>query len=592
MGAILSTLRSWLWWGGNAEQRQETSVIGGQSPRNSISPDDDNIIEGVVAKFSEMKDGEMRECALGDGKVLVVKDKGQVHAVGSKCTHYGAPMAKGAYLDGRVRCPWHGACFSVKTGDIEDFPGMDSLPCFEARVQGDDIVVRADRDQIKSSARTRGMCHAAPGEDKRVFVIVGGGAAGAVCAQTLRELNFKGRVVVISKEEFLPYDRPKLSKAMNAQIDKILLRPREFYEKWNIEFLLKTEVTELDADAKTLKFANGNAMSFDACLVATGGAPRTLPVAGFKSSNVHVLRDIGEAHTILDATKGKHVLVVGSSFIGMETAASVVTNAASVTVIGMEKVAFERVLGTEVGSAIQKLHESKNIKFIMEAVVTEMKTADDKVTSVVVQIGGLAPGTEAKEFKELNCDVVVVGAGVVPATNFIKPGKSIKIDERERSIYTDNKMHAGNGIYAAGDIARYPLAFLDNELARIEHWGMAQYQGLVAAHNMVGKTKVADAVPFFWTAAYGKTVRYAGHALRYDEIIVDKEANGFNAETLKFAAYYCHKGKVLAVATLARDPLAAQCAELMQAGKMPTAADLQKAIAANGSTDALIQSRM
>jgi apoptosis-inducing factor 3 len=177
-----------------------------------------------------------------------------------------------AYLDGRVRCPWHGACFSVKTGDIEDFPGMDSLPCFEARLQGDDIVVRADRDQIKSSTRTRGMCHAAPADDKRVFVIVGGGAAGAVCAQTLRELNFKGRVVVITKEEFLPYDRPKLSKAMNAQIDKILLRPREFYEKWNIEFLLKTEVTELDADTKTIKFANGNAMSFDACLVATGGA--------------------------------------------------------------------------------------------------------------------------------------------------------------------------------------------------------------------------------------------------------------------------------------------------------------------------------
>jgi apoptosis-inducing factor 3 len=321
-------------------------------------------------------------------------------------------------------------------------------------------------------------------------------------------------------------------------------------------------------------------------------SPRTLPVAGFKSSNVYVLRDIGEAHAILEATKGKNVLVVGSSFIGMETAASVVTNAASVTVIGMERVAFERVLGVEVGSAIQKMHEAKKIKFIMEAVVKEMKTSDDQVTSVVVQIGGLAPGTEPKEFQELECDVVVVGVGVVPATNFIKPGKSIKVDEREKSIYTDNKMHAGNGIYAAGDIARYPLAFLENELARIEHWGMAQYQGLVAAHNMVGKTKVADAVPFFWTAAYGKTVRYAGHALRYDEIIIDKEANGFNADTLKFAAYYCHKGKVLAVATLGRDPLTAQCAELMQASKMPSAADLQKAIAAQGSTDALIQSCM
>lgn len=106
---------------------------------------------------------------------------------------------------------------------------------------------------------------------------------------------------------------------------------------------------------------------------------------------------------------------------------------------------------------------------------------------------------------------------------------------------------------------------------------------------MVGKTKVAEAVPFFWTAAYGKTVRYAGHALRYDEIIIDREANGFEPETLKFAAYYSHKGKILAVATLNRDPLAAQCAELMQAGRMPNADDLKKAIAENKSTDALIQ---
>lgn len=210
-----------------------------------------------------------------------------------------------------------------------------------------------------------------------------------------------------------------------------------------------------------------------------------MPVEGFKSSNVYVLRDIGEAGAILEATKGKDVLVVGSSFIGMETAASVVTNAKSVTVIGMEKVAFERVLGVEVGSAIQKLHESKKIQFVMEAVVKEMKTADGKVTSVVCQIGGFAPGTQPTGFKELNCDVVVVGAGVVPATGFIKPGSSIKVDEREKSIYTDDKMHAGNDIYAAGDIARYPLAFLDKELARIEHWGMAQYQGLVAAHSIL-----------------------------------------------------------------------------------------------------------
>jgi NAD(P)H-nitrite reductase large subunit len=265
------------------------------------------------------------------------------------------------------------------------------------------------------------------GDDQRLFLLVGGGAANATAAQTLREAGFKGRILVVSKEGVLPYDRPKLSKAMTIEASKILLRQPEFYDKYDIEFKLNTEVTELDADAKTATLSNGETVKYDAVLVATGGSPRTLPLEGFNSPNVVPLRDIGEAHNIAQATKGKRVVIVGTSFIGMEVASSIVKEATSVICIGMEKVAFERVLGAEVGGAIQKLHVSNKVDFRMEAVVGELKVTDGLVSSVIVKGTG----------EELPCDFVVVGAGVVPATKFIKPGSTIKLDDREKSILCD-----------------------------------------------------------------------------------------------------------------------------------------------------------
>jgi len=512
------------------------------------------FVEAVVAKVDDLKNGEMTEVALGEaGKVLLVKENNEFRAIGNKCTHYGAPLKDGALCNGRVRCPWHGACFNTTTGDIEDSPGLDSIHTFKVRVEGENVVVTASTNDLKMWRRTPrvGSCSATG----KLFVIIGGGAAGCTAGETLRNEGFTGRIVLISKEPHLPYDRIKLSKAMTASVESILLRPESFYKERNIELLLGKEVTELDAENKTIKLASGENFHYDGCLVATGGIPRRIPVPGSDLGNIYCLRVPEEAHSIATNAQGKDLVIIGSSFIGMEVAATLATKAKSVTVVGMEKVPFERVLGVEVGTAIQKLHESKGVKFCLLKTVKEFQ-GDTMVRAVVLDDGTV-----------LDAGVVVIGAGVIPATSFIKSGP-VQIS-RDQSIIVDKFLRAADGLYAAGDVARYPYP-VTGELIRVEHWGMAQIQGRTAARSFLGKQKELDNVPFFWTVQFGKSVRYAGHAASFDEVIVQG-----NPDELKFAAYYARQGKVLAVAALGMDPLASAAADLIQLNKMPSVSELK-----------------
>jgi len=514
----------------------------------------DPVIEGVVCKLSELKNGEMKECDLGEGKVLVIKDGEKLFATGHKCTHYNAPLKSGAYLDGRIRCPWHGACFSAQTGDIEDFPGMDSIHVFPAKVQGDDVIVTASASKLRDHKRVAVKGNHSSNDD-RLFVIIGGGPAGATCAETLRTEGFTGRILIIGKESILPYDRPKLSKALNIELNKIFLRSEDFFKQFGIELMLGTEVKELDAASKTIVLSNGNTLKYSQAFVATGGIPRTLPVPGMDFKNIFPLREPGDALNINNFVEGKRVVVVGSSFIGMETAACIAKKAKSIIVIGMESVPFERVLGEKIGIHLQKLHEKNGVSFRMKRVVKEFRGIDKTVTSVLLDNGEV-----------IDADICIVGAGIIPATKFIK---GVEI-ERDGSVVCNEFLKAADGLYAGGDIARFPYWLLNNHNIRVEHWGMAHYHGKIAALNMVGKTTPLRSVPFFWTTQYGKSIRYCGHALSFDDVIVDG-----SLDELKFVAYFVKDDKVLAVTSINCDPVVAGMAELMNSGKMPSASQLK-----------------
>uniref|UniRef100_A0A6B2L1K3 Rieske domain-containing protein n=1 Tax=Arcella intermedia TaxID=1963864 RepID=A0A6B2L1K3_9EUKA len=527
----------------------------------------------------------LKECTLGalDKKVLLVKEGDQINAFGAKCSHAKALLKTGTYFRGRVRCSLHGACFSVKTGDIEDYPACDGLPVFPVRVENGKVLVTIHNEaDLQKSAVTKKMAKL-DSNDKRVFVIIGGGPAGATAAETLRAEGFTGRVVLINKEKHLAYDRTKYSKIMNSPLDKTLLRNEEFYKNNDIECLLGAEVVDLNPETKTVQLESGKSIQFDQVLIATGADCQRLAfIPGYDGANVHVLRTHEDGHRIWNESKGKNVLIVGSSFIGMEVASCIVDHC-KVTVIGMEPVPFERVLGKDVGALMQKYHEAKGVKFILNAICKEFVRKGDTVVSVI-----LKDGTQIDDV-----DMIVLGAGVVPATGFLKH-PSVQLG-RDKSVLVDKYLSTGlEGVWAAGDLARYPFSMLEDELVRIEHYGMAQTQGAIAAKNMLagGPKYPCNNVPFFWTSQYGKSVRYCGHALSYNEVILDNLDSDVSSKNFGYVAYYVHKEKVLAVCSMNRDPIVAQVAELMNADIPIYADELKKYISADGTADQLIKKKL
>eukprot|EP00994_Dinema_validum_P009649 NODE_972_length_1194_cov_77.732751_g734_i0.p1 GENE.NODE_972_length_1194_cov_77.732751_g734_i0~~NODE_972_length_1194_cov_77.732751_g734_i0.p1 ORF type:complete len:358 (-),score=101.59 NODE_972_length_1194_cov_77.732751_g734_i0:119-1138(-) len=304
-----------------------------------------------VCAFGDVPEGTLKEFDVeGDNKILLAKEKGAVFCVSHKCTHYGAPLKGGVLSNGRVRCPWHGACFNVKSGDIEDYPGVDSLSTFPVRVENDRVIVSLDASNFPPAKRARVASCAVT--SKEHVVIVGGGPAGATCADVLRQQGFSGRITMYCKESVLPYDRPKLSKAMSVTAAGIALHTEEYYTNLNITVRLGTEVTAVLAAEKVVVTATGEREAYDKVFVAPGGAPRKLPVEGVDLANIFCLRNPAEANAINEkATEGANVVVVGSSFVGMEVAACLAMKTPapkSITVVGMEKVPFERVLGEKV----------------------------------------------------------------------------------------------------------------------------------------------------------------------------------------------------------------------------------------------------
>ncbi|XP_070204944.1 apoptosis-inducing factor 3-like isoform X2 [Littorina saxatilis] len=515
-------------------------------------------VEVVACKVDELNDGDTREVQIGDSTALLVKDKGSYYAVGNKCTHYGAPLAKGAYSKGVVRCPWHGACFNVKTGDIEDFPGLDSLPVFQVEVRGNEVVVKADPEALKSTKRVKAMSRADP-SNKKTFVIVGGGVAAEACAETLRQEGFTGQVLVLTKESDLPYDRPKLSKAMTTTADAIALRNKDFYSSCDIEFRTGTEVTGVDTAQKKVTLAGGDTVEYEALLVATGGRPRTMPIPGQELENVCVLRTPDDANRIAENSKGKKVVIIGSSFIGMEVTSCVAEGAQSVSVVDLIKVPFQLVLGNQVGQVMQKLHEDKGVKFYFERGIKEFVGENGKLKQAVLSDGTV-----------LDADICVLGIGVVPATDFLKES-GIQMTQRGFVTVDKHMKTSAGGVFAAGDIVEFPLFINDDQQSNVQHWQMAHQHGRIAALNMLGKSTAIRSVPYFWTVMYGKSIRYTGYGPGYDDIVVHGDLSA-----PQFAAFYTKGDKVVAVASLAFDPIVSQAASLMEQGQTILKSDIME----------------
>jgi nitrite reductase/ring-hydroxylating ferredoxin subunit len=255
---------------------------------------------------------------VGDQDVLLVRSGSEIFAIDAHCSHYHGPLAEGVVDGESVRCPWHHACFDLRTGEAARAPAFNALAVWKVEHQGDRIVVREKREQPKP--RVKG-----PLEAPDRIVIVGGGAAGFACAEMLRRQDFRGSIVMLSSEAAAPVDRPNLSKdylAGNAPEDWLPLRPDSFYADAAIDLRLKTEVTSIDTKAKSVLLAGGEAIPYDRLLLATGAEPVRLPIPGADQPHVHVLRSLDDCRAIIASADGaRRAVVIGASFIGLEVAA-------------------------------------------------------------------------------------------------------------------------------------------------------------------------------------------------------------------------------------------------------------------------------
>lgn len=502
----------------------------------------------------------MKNFPLGDSKVLIVKQKGKISAIGTKCTHYGALLTTGALGDGRIRCPWHGACFSIETGDIEDYPGQDSIPCYQVKIEQGQVKVRAKKSDLELNKRTRTMT-LRDAKDDRTYVVIGGGPSGAICVETLRQNGFTGRIVMICKEPILPYDRVKVSKSMDTPTDKIQLRTQQFYDDNHIETMLNVQATSLDSANKELTLSNGYKIKYDKVYIATGSSPRKAPVPGADLTNVVTLRDIADSQYVnARLNENTHVVVLGVSFVGLEAAAYCVKKVAKVTVIGRDSVPLRQTFGEIVGARVMKMLQNENIEFVMNSGIKKCNGNSD----------GVLESVELNDGTILKADICIMGVGSTLNTKFLdKSGVNIN---KDGSIDTNSYLESNIAdVFIGGDIANSPVFSNGNKLVTIGHYPLAQYHGRIAALNMVGKRQELHTVPYFWTMLFGKSFRYSGYGTPAEVHIEG------SIDEMKFVAFYLNEaGTVIATSSCQRDPVVSQFAEFLSQGKTLTKSDIQE----------------
>ncbi|USW53676.1 Putative FAD/NAD-linked reductase, dimerization domain superfamily, FAD/NAD(P)-binding protein [Septoria linicola] len=534
-------------------------------------------LTSIDLKNGQTKEVEVEGVQASEDKlatVLLAKVKDEVHALSPKCTHYGAPLAKGVLTpDGRLTCPWHGACFNVKTGDIEDAPAPDPLQKFEIVQKDGGVYIKGSEADIKAARRNLSIKCKASGPDKVVVVGRGSGAMGAI--EGLRAGGYKGHITSIAEEDHPPIDRTKLSKALMDTADKVQWRSPEFYKEGDVEFI-NDSVTSIDFKSKKVK-GNKSETEYTKLILATGGIPNQLPLPGLKGDlkNVFLLRTLKDVQGILGAAGedgGKKVVVIGSSFIGMEVGNALAGKKHNVSIVGMESEPCEAVFGKQVGNVFRKLLEKSGVKFYMQAEVEKGEESSSKSGSI--------GSVKLKDGTSLEADLVIEGVGVKPSTKYLQDS-DIKL-EKDGSVAVDSGF-AVNGfkdVWAIGDIATYPYNGPggNGKPVRIEHWNVAQNMGRSVAQSINSPgSKPKAFIPVFWSAL-GAQLRYCGHTANgYDDVIVQGNTDVSDGKQ-SFVAYYTKDDTVVAVASMMKDPYMTQSAELMRRGKMPSKSEITKGV--------------
>lgn len=385
--------------------------------------------------------------------------------------------------------------------------------------------------------------------DRQTFVIIGANLAGGRAAQALRKEGFDGRLVLIGAEPDPPYERPPLSKEyLRGELprEKIFIGKPESYQEQEIELRLGVAATRIDPQERAVELADGEHISYDKLLLASGGRERRLSVPGSDLDSIYYLRTVADSERIAQELRpGRRLVVIGAGFIGAEVAASARTKGLEVSVLEMAPVPLGRALGEELGRVYGEIHRDRGVD-LRTGEAIERFEGGKRVERVVGASGA-----------SIDCDFVVVGVGIAPATELADAAglaveNGVVVDE-----YCETSMP---GIFAAGDVASFYHPVLDTRM-RVEHWSNAQNQGVAAAKSMLGIREPYSEIPWFWSDQYDLNMQYIGHATRWDEIVLRGDVAGRS-----FTAFYLESGRLRAALAVNRHRDIRPCRELIRRG--------------------------
>lgn len=493
-----------------------------------------------VATEDQLKDKALFGARIGTRSVVLARSGGRIYALGGKCSHYGAPLEKGRLLEHILTCPWHTARFDIATGQVKAPPALHDLAHYETKVEAGDVYIRKVRAEEPSVPR---------GKDDRTFLLLGAGAGGLNAALALRKIGFSGRLLMVTAEADLPYDRPSLSKSYMAgevSRDDLFLETEPLYRRLGIEILKEYRATGVDRSAKTVTFANRRKLRYDKLLLATGGTPRVPDIKGARLPGVFVLRSLRNAQAVTEAlSRAKAVAIIGGSFLGLEVAASLRSRGLDVHVVAPETVLMARVFGPQIGEFLKRRHEKDGLAFHLGRTVAE------------IMGGKRASGLVLSDGSRIAAEVVVAGIGVVPVTGYLQ-----KSDLLVNGVVPVNSGFRTRDpdIFAVGDIALVPDP-VTGETRRVEHWVEAERQGQHAALGMAGIEEPYRETPFFWTRQNEISIKYAGYASSFDSVAF----RGDLEEEDVLAGYY-REGALRAVAAMGRTREFLAALEIVKAG--------------------------
>ncbi len=490
--------------------------MGGDS--NPTGPD---LRRGVPE--DQIPDGGMLEGQVDGEPVMLVRRGSRIYAVGARCTHYSGPLSQGLVVGDTVRCPWHHACFDIRTGRAIGGPALSPIACYQVDRRLDMVAVTGQAKPPAPVASVDQSGHPSS------IVIIGAGAAGTAAALTLRAEGFSGRLTLIDADPSAPYDRPNLSKdylAGSAPEEWLPLKSQDDLTGLDIRLVLGVPVLRIDPGDRTVSLADGRSFPYGALLLASGAEPIRLDMPGAELPHVETLRSLADSRRLIaKAANAKRAVIIGSGFLGLEAAASFRHRGLEVHVVSPDTRPLEKVLGPALASRVQRIHEEHGVAF-------HLGHTAKAITETSVQLD---------DGSELSAELVVVAVGARPRVALASRAgivlvKGVQVD---RCLETSVK-----GIFAAGDVARWPEPRTGN-LVGVEHWAFAMRQGQAAARNMLGAGIPFTVVPFFWSQHYDTQINYVGHAEKWDRIDIVPKLPADHWEQ-----HYLDGNNVIAVATI------------------------------------------